>query len=353
MRRLFLIIFLLCLASNAGATSLSNAVTVFGTGADGAFTAVNPITALTPTSWNLPIIKNYTSFTLGAGKAISPTARNMGIYIYVNGTATISGNITQTNMCYPSHGYGEGSTLYNLANKGLISPVTGTAYWRKVRGGNGGTGGYAYASAYGAGGSGETGNVIGGGFGGGGSSAALSDSGTAFSIGRSGGAAVLGSYGAGGSNQNSFTFPAMCTTAGGNIGSGGDGGKKAGGAIWIIAKKIIINPTAKFYVNASQAGSAGGVTTSNCTVNNAGGGGGGGGGYVALAYNTISDSGISYTTAPVTASTPTFYTMGATGGAAGTKAGGGGSAGQAGYSGGKGHAYKIDLTNKTFNEYIQ
>jgi hypothetical protein len=352
MRRLFLIIFLLCLASNAGATSLSNAVTVFGTGADGAFTAVNPITALTPTSWNLPIIKNYTSFTLGAGKAISPTARNMGIYIYVNGTATISGNITQTNMCYPSHGYGEGSTLYNLANKGLISPVTGTAYWRKVRGGNGGTGGYAYASAYGAGGAGETGNVIGGGFGGGGAAAGIQTINQTAICTDDGKQAALGVYGAAGVNALECSGSA-CTASAGNIGSGGDGGKKAGGAIWIIAKKIIINPTAKFYVNASQAGSAGGVTTSNCTVNNAGGGGGGGGGYVALAYNTISDSGISYTTAPVTASTPTFYTMGATGGAAGTKAGGGGSAGQAGYSGGKGHAYKIDLTNKTFNEYIQ
>lgn len=135
MKTILVILSILLCCGQAGATNLAGVSQPFGNGTDGAFNSASAITAVTPATTNGPIIKQYSSFSLNTGHAISPTSLNKGIYIFVNGTATISGAITQTNKCAPNHGYGAGNVLHDLSNKTLISGMEETAHWSRVYGG--------------------------------------------------------------------------------------------------------------------------------------------------------------------------------------------------------------------------
>lgn len=267
--------------------------TIFGDGSDGAFSSADA---------SLGGVKQYTDFTLNAGKTITITGG--GLVLLVNGTLTLNGTISGDGRPGGSNSGGAGGTGGGISGGSDVSTYNAAGMGQGGCGSNGVSTGLTGGLAYGWG-------AVGG------------DGGAGYSTGRSAtpsdvdalfqrpfmlsylkaGLWAIGSGGSGGSGGNN--------AGGTQAGSGGGGG---GSTLIIICKNIVRG--------TGVVTCAGGSSAS--TPYDSGSGGGGGGGNIVLMYKYL-----------VSGSLPTLNVSGGVAGLVNTIGGSSatrGSNGSAGYS---------------------
>lgn len=244
-------------------------------------TAAHEGTVTISASQALSGVHFYTDFTLNSGQTLTVADGAGRLCIIATGIITINGTIDAIGAGGRGGSGGTSDADGGNGGDGTSQPGggggggTGTG----VRGGDGGNGGHAaggvggYASAVGAQGQNNTGELVG----------------IALPL------SILGGGGGGGGS-------------GAAVGTGGAGGN-GGGSIVLCAPTVVLAATAT--LNTS------GVTGSGGGVNNSGGGGGGSAGNVYVFCRSYTDNGAT-------------LTMTAGSGGAGNGSGGAGAAGQAG-----------------------
>jgi len=294
MKRLLLILFVIFLLPTSAfcLTTGAGGFIYFGDGSDGSLT-VSADTNLTSSS-NDTVVKQYNNLTIDASFTLSTDTACKALVIFVKNTCTINGIISMADKGFADDADSAASQTVINTRGSSFSPLhsildiytTTTTGIKGGTGGAGGTGGQANINenpSPGSGGGGGTGSWTTGGNGGGGGSGSID--------GGAGGDGVVGVAGTAGTALSSGAGGAAVTDGVRTSGSGGAGSSSAGGAIYIIARDLVLGAQSGVDIQASVAGSAAVAAFDVAAGGGGGGGGGAAGGLYCLIYNSKSSLG--------------------------------------------------------------